>query len=121
VFFDTLRTCPLGATTLDPITPLLRALEPARAFRRGLAQPKPAGQGWRRRKDVHKGVETLGRLPLFAELDAEDVASLDARCVWRKVKAGDLVIEECARDNDVSFVVSGHARVLRGRTDERSS
>ena len=63
---------------------------------------------------MRKGVESLGRLPLFAELDAEDVASLDARCVWRKVKAGDLVIEECARDNDVSFVVSGHARVLPG-------
>jgi CRP/FNR family transcriptional regulator, cyclic AMP receptor protein len=63
---------------------------------------------------VSKGVETLGRLPLFAELGAEDVSSLDARCLWRKVKAGDLVIEECARDNDVSFVVSGHARVLRG-------
>ena len=63
---------------------------------------------------MRKGMETLGRLPLFAELDAEDVSSLDARCLWRKVKAGDLVIEECARDNDVSFVVSGHARVLLG-------
>jgi CRP-like cAMP-binding protein len=51
---------------------------------------------------------------MFAELGAEDVARLDERCLWRRVKAGDLVIEECARDTDVAFVVSGHARVLRG-------
>lgn len=61
-----------------------------------------------------RGQESLGRSPLFGELSAEDVAQLDALCHWRSVNAGDVVIEECALDNDVSFVVSGHARVLRG-------
>jgi CRP-like cAMP-binding protein len=51
---------------------------------------------------------------MFAELGAEDVAQLDALCRWRSVQAGDVVIEEYALDNDVFFVVSGHARVLRG-------
>ena len=61
-----------------------------------------------------RGQEFVGRSPLFGELSAEDVAQLDAFCHWRSMKAGDVVIEECALDNDVSFVVSGRARVLRG-------
>jgi len=65
-------------------------------------------------ESLSRGAESLGRLPLFAELGAAEVAALDARCLWRKVKAGEMVIEECAGDNDVSFVLSGHARVLRG-------
>jgi len=30
------------------------------------------------------------------------------------VKGGEVVVEECAGDTDVSFVVSGHVRVVRG-------
>ena len=63
---------------------------------------------------MNHGADSLGRSPMFAELGAEEVAELDALCRWRRVKAGEVVIEECALDNDVSFVVSGHARVLRG-------
>jgi CRP/FNR family transcriptional regulator, cyclic AMP receptor protein len=60
------------------------------------------------------GAESLGHSPMFAELNAEDVAQLGALCRWRSVKAGDVVIEEYALDNDAFFVVNGHARVLRG-------
>jgi CRP-like cAMP-binding protein len=63
---------------------------------------------------MSRDAESLGRSPIFAEVSAEDVAQLDALCRWRRVKANDVVIEENADDNDVFFVVGGHARVLRG-------
>ena len=63
---------------------------------------------------MNRDADSLGHSLIFAELGADDVAQLDALCRWRKVAAGDVVIEEHADDNDVFFVVSGHARVLRG-------
>ena len=63
---------------------------------------------------MNSGAESLGRSPMFVALSSEDVAELGALCRWRRVKAGEVVIEEHADDNDVFFVISGHARVLRG-------
>ncbi len=56
--------------------------------------------------------ETLGRMPLFASLDADEIRSLDTRCIWRKVGAGEWVIDYQSEGTDVFFVHSGHARVV---------
>jgi CRP-like cAMP-binding protein len=54
----------------------------------------------------------LARTPLFASLDAEDLRAIDARCLWRRVQAGEWVIDYQADGQDVFFVFSGHARVV---------
>jgi CRP/FNR family transcriptional regulator, cyclic AMP receptor protein len=55
---------------------------------------------------------TVARMPLFASLDGEEVRALDARCLWRKVAAGEWVIDYQAEGADVFFVFSGLARVV---------
>jgi len=61
-----------------------------------------------------RGSQSLRRTPLFASLDAEEARALDARCTWRKVSAGEWVIDDQAEGADVFFVLSGHARVVIG-------
>jgi CRP/FNR family cyclic AMP-dependent transcriptional regulator len=61
---------------------------------------------------VIHGSQSLARAPLFASLSAEDIRGLDARCIWRKVKAGAWVIDDHADGTDVFFVIGGHARVV---------
>jgi CRP/FNR family transcriptional regulator, cyclic AMP receptor protein len=56
--------------------------------------------------------ETLGRIPLFASLDPDEVQAIDTRCIWRKVDAGEWVIDYQSEGTDVFFVHSGHARVV---------
>jgi CRP-like cAMP-binding protein len=53
----------------------------------------------------------LARVPLFASLGPDEVHALDTGCVWRRVRAGDWVVN----DNpgiDVYFVVSGHVHAV---------
>ena len=59
-----------------------------------------------------RDARTLARTPLFASLGAEDIRALDARCLWRRVPAGEWVIDYQADGQDVFFVFSGHARVV---------
>jgi CRP/FNR family transcriptional regulator, cyclic AMP receptor protein len=59
-----------------------------------------------------RGPATLAGVPLFASLEAEDVRALDSRCVWRRVEAGDWVVDDRSEDTDVYFVLSGHAHVM---------
>ncbi len=55
---------------------------------------------------------TLARAPLFASLGREDIRGLDSRCHWRKVAAGEWVIDYQADGKDVFFMLSGLARVV---------
>ena len=59
-----------------------------------------------------RDARTLARTPLFASLGAEDIRALDSRCLWRRVPAGEWVIDYQADGQDVFFVFSGHARVI---------
>jgi len=61
---------------------------------------------------VSRDLRTLARTPLFASLGAEDIRALDARCHWRRVPAGEWVIDYQSDGQDVFFVFSGHARVV---------
>ena len=63
--------------------------------------------------------ESLAHAPLFASLDPADVRALDARCVWRRVSAGEWVIDDQSEGADVFFVLSGHARVVIGSPSRR--
>lgn len=56
--------------------------------------------------------ETLARTPLFASLGPDEIRAIDTRCVWRKVGAGEWVIDYQSDGTDVFFVHSGHARVV---------
>jgi CRP/FNR family cyclic AMP-dependent transcriptional regulator len=55
---------------------------------------------------------TLARISLFAALLADDIRTLDARCLWRRVPGGEWVIDYQANGADVYFVFSGLARVV---------
>ena len=55
---------------------------------------------------------SLAKIPLFASLSEEEVRALDARVLWRKVPAGEWVIDYQAEDVDVFFVFSGQARAV---------
>ena len=61
-----------------------------------------------------RGSESLAHTPLFASLEAKDVHALDTRCIWRRVSAGQWVIDDKSDGADVFFVLSGHARVVIG-------
>ena len=58
--------------------------------------------------------QTLGRVPLFASLDPKEVRALDLRCIWRKVVAGEWVIDDQSDGAEVFFVIRGHVRVIIG-------
>jgi CRP/FNR family transcriptional regulator, cyclic AMP receptor protein len=61
-----------------------------------------------------RGTESLARTPLFASLGAEDIRAIDSRCTWKKVSAGEWVIDYQSDGTDVFFVLTGHARVVIG-------
>ena len=60
------------------------------------------------------GSSTLAHTPLFAALDPAAVQALDTRCVWRKLRAGEWVIDHQSDGMDVFFVLAGRARVVIG-------
>jgi CRP-like cAMP-binding protein len=55
--------------------------------------------------------ETLARVPLFRSLDTKAIAQLDSRCIWRRAKAGEWVLDYQEGGNELFFVVQGHVRV----------
>jgi CRP/FNR family transcriptional regulator, cyclic AMP receptor protein len=57
---------------------------------------------------------TLGSIPLFATLDADELRALELRCIWRKVDAGRWVIDAQSDGADVYFVIRGRVRVVIG-------
>jgi CRP/FNR family cyclic AMP-dependent transcriptional regulator len=56
--------------------------------------------------------ETLARIPLFRSLDAAAIARLDRVCIWRRVGAGEWVLDYQDQSTDLFFVLHGHVRVM---------
>ncbi len=56
--------------------------------------------------------ESLARLPLFAGLDRAHVDALNAQCLWRRVEAGNWLLDYGEGGTDVFFVLQGHLRVM---------
>lgn len=59
-----------------------------------------------------RDMETLARVPLFSGLSATSIKALDGRCLWRRVKAKEWIIDYQEEGIDVFFVTSGAVRVL---------
>ena len=57
-------------------------------------------------------MRTLAKFPLFSGLAADDIRTLDSRCLWRRVGAGEWVLDYKGEGADVYFVFSGLARVV---------
>jgi CRP/FNR family transcriptional regulator, cyclic AMP receptor protein len=75
-----------------------------------------SAKGFPMKKDTRMllGSESLARTLLFSSLDAKDVKALDSRCIWRKVSAGEWVINDQSDGTGVFFVLRGRARVVIG-------
>ncbi|MDJ0951297.1 MAG: Crp/Fnr family transcriptional regulator [Alphaproteobacteria bacterium] len=55
--------------------------------------------------------ETLARIPLFRELDENEVRDLDTRCIWRRYDAKQEILGYGDDGTDVYFVLTGRVRV----------
>jgi CRP/FNR family cyclic AMP-dependent transcriptional regulator len=60
-----------------------------------------------------QAVNTLARSPLFFGLRAEDIARLNARCLWRRIRAGEFLLDEPADGYALSVVTNGRVRAVR--------
>jgi CRP/FNR family transcriptional regulator, cyclic AMP receptor protein len=60
-----------------------------------------------------QAVNTLARSPLFLGLCDEDIARLNTRCRWRRVRAGEFLLNEPADGYAVSVVTNGRVRAVR--------
>jgi CRP/FNR family transcriptional regulator, cyclic AMP receptor protein len=56
--------------------------------------------------------ETLARVPLFKSLSSDIVERLDSRCIWRRARANECILDYKDSGTDVYFAVQGHVRVL---------
>jgi hypothetical protein len=64
---------------------------------------------------------TLRRSPIFAHLSDLDIAWLNARCLWRKIRAGELLPDESADGCALSIVTNGRVRAVRMVNGRESS
>jgi CRP-like cAMP-binding protein len=55
---------------------------------------------------------SLAGIELLRSLPADKLHAVERRCLWRKWRAGEQVIDRETMSNDVYFVVSGRARVV---------
>jgi CRP/FNR family cyclic AMP-dependent transcriptional regulator len=65
------------------------------------------------RRPLMQAVNTLARSTLFARLSDEDIARLNALCLWRKVRAGEFFMDEPTDGYTLSVVTNGRVRGLR--------
>jgi len=65
-------------------------------------------------------VSLLGRVPVFAELSAEDLAAVAELSHPRQFDAGQVVFREGDASNTCYIVRSGHARAVREHADGRA-
>ncbi len=69
-------------------------------------------QDIRPRPLIH-AVNTLRRSPLFEHLSDEDIARLNARCLWRRIRAGEFFPGEPADDCVLSVLINGRVRAVQ--------
>ncbi|CAN2534801.1 hypothetical+protein [Methylocapsa aurea] len=55
--------------------------------------------------------QTLARVSLFRSLPAEEIAQLDARCVWRRAQEKECILNYKDDSADIYFVAYGDVRV----------
>jgi CRP-like cAMP-binding protein len=61
---------------------------------------------------MSRNVETLSRVPLFRSLGPPAVKTVDRQCAWRRVAAGEWIIDHQDEGIDVFFVTAGSVRIM---------
>ena len=56
--------------------------------------------------------KSLAQIELFADLDQDTLARLDARCRWRRYKAGERILEYGSEAREVFFIVEGSVHIV---------
>ena len=100
------------------LTTIHRGQTPDRTSPNGLNGNKsiPATPA-RPRGDMNRAVETLAKIELFHSLTSEQIKLLDSRCIWRRAKAREWILDYQDESTEVFFLTSGVVRVLI-QTDE---
>lgn len=98
---------------------LIASIQPGRSPNRtstnGLNGPEPipaASAPTRPRGEMNRAVETLGKIELFSSLTPEQIKLLDSRCIWRRAKAREWILDYQEESTEVFFLTSGIVRVL---------
>ena len=61
---------------------------------------------------ANRAVETLAKIELFSSLTPEQIRLLDSRCIWRRAKAREWILDYQDESTEVFFLTSGIVRVL---------
>jgi CRP-like cAMP-binding protein len=71
-----------------------------------------ASKGASPRREPSRAVETLAKIELFRSLTPEQIKPLDSRCIWRRAKAREWILDYQEESTEVFFLTSGVVRVL---------
>jgi CRP-like cAMP-binding protein len=61
---------------------------------------------------MNRAVETLAKIELFSSLTPSEITMLDSRCIWRRAKAREWILDYEEQSTEVFFLTSGMVRVL---------
>jgi CRP/FNR family transcriptional regulator, cyclic AMP receptor protein len=96
---------------------LIASAQPERSAKRtpsngfnGTASMPPASSP--HGKDMNRAVDTLAKIELFRSLTPEEIKLLDSRCIWRRAKAREWILDYQEESTEVFFLTSGIVRVL---------
>jgi CRP-like cAMP-binding protein len=64
------------------------------------------------RQQAIRAIETLAKIELFRSLTPEETKILDSRCIWRRAKAREWILDYQEESTEVFFLTSGIVRVL---------
>jgi CRP/FNR family cyclic AMP-dependent transcriptional regulator len=66
-------------------------------------------------------VGTLAKIDLLRSLSPDEICVLDSRCIWRKAKAREWILEYRDESTEVFFLTAGSVRVLIQSSDGRET
>ena len=78
----------------------------------GTSSVPPASASASHKQQTSRAVETLAKIELFRSLSPEQVKILDSRCIWRRAKAREWILDYQEESTEVFFLTSGIVRVL---------
>ena len=61
---------------------------------------------------MNRAVETLAKIDLFRSLSPEEIRILNSRCIWRRAKPKEWILEYRDDGKEVFFLTSGSVRVM---------
>ena len=61
---------------------------------------------------MSRAVETLAKIDLFRSLSPDEIRILNSRCIWRRAKPKEWILEYRDDGKEVFFLTSGSVRVM---------